>query len=223
MRPLTSSEKRLLWIFGAVGFLLINYWGYNELALRRTQAEARQRLLQAEIFRLRQLQLEKPMAEVNRQWLASRLPAYRDVDQLETHLYSFIRNTAEKQSIDLTKLEPRPTQKDELVHRSIVDIDFTDEIEQVINFLHAVQDQDAFRFIQHLELLAGKDPQKIRCQARIEQWWRPDSDAVAAALPQLPSSSATEAPAAAPDPPSIEQEEDDAVQTASTQPSAAPQ
>ncbi|MGI8602200.1 MAG: hypothetical protein ACR2OZ_04285 [Verrucomicrobiales bacterium] len=195
MRPLTTSERRLLWVLLGAGFVILNFWGYNELALRRTRALGQQRMLRTDIVRLEQLRLEKPNAELNREWLASRLPAYKDVDQLETYLYRTVSARAQDLGIELTKQDPRPTQKDELVHRSIVDIEFTDEIEAVTKFLHAIQDQEAFRFISHLELAAGKDPKNIRCQARIEQWWHPESESLAADLPTMPAVAPSTAPA----------------------------
>jgi hypothetical protein len=187
-----------------VGFALLNFWGYNALSARRTAALAQQRTLRSDIFRLEQLRNEKANAEVNRDWISSRLPAYTDVDQLETHLYRAISARAGDPAlgIELTKEDPRPTQKDEFVHRSIVDIEFTDEIESVIGFLHAIQEQEAFRFISHLELNAQKDPQKIRCIARIEQWWRADSEAVTGAMtdaaPATPPSTSIPPPSEAP-------------------------
>jgi hypothetical protein len=198
MRTLSHNERRLLVIVGVLGFALLNFWGYNALSSRRTLALAQQRTLRNDIFRLEQLRNEKASAEINRDWIASRLPAYTDVDQLETHLYRAIAARAADPNlgIELTKEDPRPTQKDEFVHRSIVDIEFTDDIESVIGFLHAIQEQEAFRFISHLELQAQKDPQKIRCIARIEQWWRADSEAVTGAIADTAdASSSTPAPA----------------------------
>jgi hypothetical protein len=189
MRSLTKSERRLILILGTIAFLLLNFWGYNELTTRRTVAIAQQRTLRSEILRLKQLQTEKANAEINREWIASRLPAYKDIDQLETYLYNVVQVRAADLSIELTKEAPAATKKDDFVHRSIVVVEFTDEIEPLIKFLHEIQDREAFRFISHLELVAGKDPQKVRCQATIEQWWRPDSELLQDSLSAVPASS----------------------------------
>jgi hypothetical protein len=195
MRSLTKSERRLILILGAIAFLVLNFWGYNELVTRRTIALGQQRSARGEIFRLKQLQLEKVNAELNREWIAARLPAYKDVDQFYTYLYRIVQAEAHELSIELTKAEPRQTQRDQFVHRSIVVVEFTDEIESLIKFLHGIQDREAFRFISHCELVAGKDPQNVRCQATIEQWWRSDSEELAGLIPAESSTAPANSPA----------------------------
>jgi hypothetical protein len=93
--------------------------------------------------------------------------------------------------LELNKKDPRPTQKDALVHRSIMEIETTASMENLVTFIHSLQNREDFRFISFLELTPTKDEERVRCQARVEQWWRPDSESVVGALdsdvPTLPA------------------------------------
>jgi len=175
------------------GFIIMNFLGYQALAQRRTAAISQQRTLRFDILRLKELQVAKPTVDVNSEWLNAHLPAYRDIDQLETHLFNVVANKAVAAEIELNKKDPRPTQKDALVHRSIMQIETTAEMENLVTFLHSLQDREDFRFISYLEMTPTKDEERVRCQATVEQWWRPDSDQLAGivssdvpTLPEVP-------------------------------------
>lgn len=190
MRSLSSRERRLLILLVTAGFLIANYLGYEALAQKRKAALGQQRTLRQDIARLKELETAKPSVDVNSQWLDSRLPAYKDEDQLETHLFNVVTSKALSAEIELNKKDPRPTQKDDLVYRSIMEVEGTAPMENWVEFLHSLQDRESFRYISHLELTPTKDQEEVRCQARVEQWWRADSEALmgldAARAPTLP-------------------------------------
>jgi hypothetical protein len=172
------------------GFIIVNFLGYQMLAQRRAASIAQQRSLRFDIQRLKELQDAKPAVDVTSQWLDAHLPAYKDIDQLETHLFNVVTNKAVSANLELNKKDPRPTQKDALVHRSIMEIETTASMENLVTFIHSLQNREDFRFISFLELTPTKDEERVRCQARVEQWWRPDSELVGGALdsdvPTLP-------------------------------------
>lgn len=194
MRSLSSRERRLVMLLLVAGFIILNFLGYQALAQRRATALGQQRTLRFDIARLKELQTAKPTVDVNSEWLNAHLPAYADIDQLETHLFNVVSTKAAAAGVELSKKDPRPTQKDALVHKSILEIETTTEMENLINFLHSLQGREDFRFISFLELTPTKDEERVRCQARIEQWWRPDSEELAGIissdvprLPQVPA------------------------------------
>jgi len=190
MRSLSSRERRLMMFLLAAGFFILNFLGYQALAQRRTAAVAQQRTLRFDIERLRELQGLKPEVDLTSEWLDAHLPAYKDIDQLETHLFNVVTNKAVAAGVELSKKDPRPTQTDALVHRSILEVETTAGMENLVTFLHSLQDREDFRFISFLELTPTKDEERVRCQARLEQWWRPDSDQLAGlsvvGVPMLP-------------------------------------
>jgi len=197
MRSLSSRERRLLMSLLVAGFFILNFLGYQSLAQRRTAALSQQRTLRFDIARLKELQAVKPTVDITSDWVNARLPAYTDIDQLETHLFNVVANKAVGAGVELSKKDPRPTEKNPLVHKSILEIETTAEMENLVNFLHSLQGRDDFRFISFLELTPTKDEERVRCQARVEQWWRPDSDELAGIvtsdvprLPQVPLSRA---------------------------------
>lgn len=217
MRSLSRRESRLLLTIAVAGFLTLNFLGYQQLAQRRARALAQQRAFKMDLTRLRELQAAKPAVDVTTQWLESRLPAYKDIDQFETYLFSIVNDRAAAAGqIELTKKDPRPTQQDETVHRSIMEIECTTNMENLVKFLHSLQDREAFRFVSFLELTPTKDEERIRCQARVEQWWRPDSAELhglpATDVPVLPDLPAAMTPA-----PAVEQGATEAVKTAASQ------
>lgn len=173
------------------GFIIVNFLGYQMLAQRRAASIAQQRSLRFDIQRLKELQDAKPAVDVTSQWLDAHLPAYKDIDQLETHLFNVVTNKAVSANLELNKKDPRPTQKDALVHRSIMEIETTASMENLVTFIHSLQSREDFRFISFLELTPTKDEERVRCQARVEQWWRPDSESVGGAMdsdvPTLPA------------------------------------
>lgn len=203
MRSLSSRERRLMMLLLVAGFIIFNFLGYQTLAQRRTAAVAQQRSLRFDIQRLKELQNAKPLADVNTGWVNAHLPAYTDIDQLETHLFNVVTSKAAAAGVELTKKDPRPTQKDALAHRSIMEIEATADIESLVTFLHSLQGKEDFRSISFLELTPTKDEERVRCQARIEQFWRPDSEELAGILssdvPRLPQIPVTSSPPA-PDP-----------------------
>jgi hypothetical protein len=198
MRSLSSRERRLLMLLLVAGFIILNFLGYQTLAQRRTAALSQQRALRFDIARLKELQTVKPVVDINSEWVDKHLPAYADIDQLETYLFNVVTNKAMAADVELTKKDPRPTQKDALVHRSIMEIEATAEMENLITFLHSLQGKEDFRFISFLEMMPTKDEERVRCQARIEQWWRPDSEELAGIVssdvPRLPDVPVTTPP-----------------------------
>ena len=233
MRSLTPSERRLLLIVGVLAFLVVNALGYQWLARKRVIAKAAQSSANAEISRLKQLQMEKPEIEKTRDWLNARLPAYKDADQFENHLYQLVLDRARAADVELTKKDPKPTQtNDPDVHKSVVDLEFTTDIESIVRFLHSLQDREAFRFVSYLELTPTKgDDEKLRCVVKVEQWWRPDSLDVLAATDGVPDAAtlpvAPGEPASVPDPAapagaSVEQPAPSVVKTPETAVAPAP-
>lgn len=190
MRSLSSRERRLVMLLLVAGFIILNFLGYQTLAQRRTVALGQQRTLRFDIARLKELQSIKPTVDVNSDWITRKLPAYADIDQLETHLFNVVSNKAVAADVELTKRDPRPTEKDPMVHRSILEIETTAEMEKLITFLHSLQGREDFVFIRFLELTPTKDEERVRCQIRIEQWWSPFSDqldgVVSSDVPRLP-------------------------------------
>ena len=213
MRSLSSRERRLLMLLLVAGFIIFNFLGYQTLAQRRSAALVQKRSLGFDIQRLKELQAAKPLADVNTEWVNAHLPAYTDIDQLETHLFNVVISKAAAAGVELTKKDPRPTEKDATAHRSIIDIEATADIESLITFLHSLQGKEDFRSISSLELTPTKDEERVRCQARIEQYWRPDSEELAGIvssdvprLPQVPVTpnpppSEAKPPGASPGPP----------------------
>jgi Tfp pilus assembly protein PilO len=207
------------------GFFILNFLGYQTLAQRRSVAIGQQRSLRFDIARLKELQAAKPMVDVTSEWVAKKLPAYTDIDQLETHLFNVVSNKAIAADVELTKKDPRPTQKDAMVHRSILEIETTAAMENLIKFLHSLQGREDFIYISFLELTPTKDEERVRCQARIEQWWSPLSDqldgVVSSDVPRLPSVPLlTPPPAPAGDPAAPTGEGQPAAQPAPAQPPA---
>lgn len=216
MRSLSSRERRLLMLLLVAGFLILNFLGYQTLAQRRTAATTQQRSLKLDIARLTELQSMKPTVDINSEWINSHLPAYADIDQLETHLFNVVNNKAIAAGVELTKKDPRPTEKGDLVHKSVLEIETIADMENLVDFLHSLQGREDFRFISFLELTPTKDEERVRCQARIEQWWRADSEELAGIIssdvPRLPS-----VPLATPPPPAEESDSE-----AGGRPSASP-
>lgn len=209
MRSLTPRELRLLLLVSAVAFLALNFFGYEWLAKTRLRAQVAQRTLQQEISRLKELEIYKPEADANKQWLDQRLPAYKDIDQLETYLYNIVLSRAQAAQVELTKKDPRPTQKDQFVHRSVMDVELTAPMSDLVVFLHSLQDREAFRYISSLEMSPTKDEEQVRCQFRIEQWWRPDSEELMASGAAAPTLMDVPPPAPTPSRKAADGEEED--------------
>jgi hypothetical protein len=215
MPSLSASEKRLGLILAMLGFLILNYLGYQKLISWRAKSLAAQNRDRAEIKRLTILQEDLPAAEVTREWITQKLPVYTSEDVRDTKLYQDVRRLAEQENIELNKNDTRPFTRDAGIDKSVVDIEFTDEIGRIISFFHKAQDTQLFRNVSRLEFVAAKDPKDIRVQARIEQWWSPESenylaasDAAGSAPPASnspaappPSAPPASTPAAAPEAP----------------------
>jgi hypothetical protein len=194
MPSLSPSEKRLALTFAALGFVTLNFLGYQKLMTWRTKSIAEQRRDRIEIKRLSVLSEDQPAAEITRDWIIQNLPVYASEDVRDTKLYQDVRRLAEQENIELTKNDTRPFTRDPGVDKSIVDIEFNDEIGRIISFLHKLQDTKNFRNVSRLEFVANKDPKEIRVQARIEQWWSPESENLLATTEAAASPGAIPAP-----------------------------
>ena len=190
MAKLKASEKRLLVIFLAGLFLVINFFGYQEYAARsdRLSGQGSQLRLQKKKFEV--LLRDRETWVDRRDWVVRRLPQYRTIDDRDVHLVNLIRSAAASSSLEIVAgPNPLPTKDGEHFEETLVNVTVDGEIEPLVRFLHSLQDPEQFRSLTSLQMLpAKKDSSDIRCELTLAQWWSLEGPSVA--LDAVPDASA---------------------------------
>jgi|GEM_PF-2765572 len=183
MPKLKTSEQRLLIIVGILAFCLLNFYLYGELVHKRDKMTKDFERLTQRQFRLQGLLDERALWEDRRRWVGERLPAYRTIDDRDTHLITFVRHHANTTGLEIFKENPLPSKLEANYEETAIDVGVQGEIEPVIRWLYSLQDPEKFRSITSLSMKKAKsrgDSTEIRLEITLSQWWSPESQKMAA-------------------------------------------
>ncbi len=173
---MSPREKKLLILFGAAGFIVLNFLGINyfnstRLEVERKRGEAEMVLQTAEAAR-------NMSAEVvdEREWLAEHEPepaAYQDV---QTTLQQFVEGAARTAGLTIKSQKLLPTDTSGThYHRAKVQLNVTGTEEALYRqWLDQVNDPEALRSATYIRLSPNStDDTQIDCIVTIEQWFVP--------------------------------------------------
>jgi hypothetical protein len=203
MTQLKSSEKRLLILFGAAAFLLLNLFGFSWWKKRTLTLSSKAIKLEA---RARELEVMKglaPQAELKRAYLDAHLQAYPDEATRETYLDQFIQKQVRDLDLEIRKNQPMNAKLEEHFHKSRYTAEVSGEWADILEFIRRLQSPKEFHFVPSLRLKSQKkeggseEGTNAVCTFEIEKWWSPQSSLPEEeAAPPEPAGGSTASPPA---------------------------
>ncbi len=171
MAKLKTSELRLLIAFGVLIVGLGSLIGYRMLAEKKDLAEQESNRLQGDISLYRSLLEERDLWDARRNWLNRRLPLFTTEEAEAPKLEAIVNKYANMTGATIER--PRPIALQEL-ENDVVKIGLALGISgsngEVIRFLVLLQDRDAFRLVETLNLKPDKkDPEIVTCELTLSQ------------------------------------------------------
>lgn len=183
MAQLKASEKRLLFIFVGIGFLMANYFGYTWVTEHQSALEIERGRLEQEKGSFQQLAGEREKWAAVRDWVDGRMPVYRTEDDRDTYLISLVRNRAQQAAVEIVAgPNSRDPELGTFYEQTLVNVAVQGEIGPIVRWLHSLQAPGEFRAVTSLIMKpAKKESSELRCEITLEQWWSLDSQAIAMA------------------------------------------
>jgi len=171
MRPLKSSERRLILVFGAIIFLIANFFGLEQLSEKRNSLEAGLRKLKLEKTESEFWLSQRDLWSKRKAWLIEKQPQMKGTGQESAELLESIQQSARLQKITLgerTIAEPSTS-----LHYSeiAVRLQATGSLEAISKWLAALQQPESFQAITSLTLKKNEDSATIACQLTIARWY----------------------------------------------------
>jgi Tfp pilus assembly protein PilO len=170
MRPLTQSERRLIFIFLGLVFIVLNVFIWVQLSKKRSA-------LLGEISRYRQEQREagawlqdKDLWSTRKGWLDEKQPVSQADGQESARLLEALQQSARQQNIIIASqrlVEPRPQ---EHYLEVAVQLEIKGTFEAVSKWLAGLQDPEKFQAVTSLTLKSDAEPPRVICTLTVARW-----------------------------------------------------
>ncbi len=173
---MSDNEKKLLTLMAIVGFLVVNYLGYNfATSTRRSvnaqNADALQKLAVVEKFRE-----NRDLVTEDIEWLAQHEPQPAASQDVQTGLQQSIVSEAGSSGFGLTsqKLLPVIAKEGSHFHSAQFEIKTTCTEEMLYRWFEKLNNPDVLRVVSQIRLSPNqKDDTQIDYTAIVEQWFVP--------------------------------------------------
>ncbi|MBC8127277.1 MAG: hypothetical protein H8M99_09085 [Gloeobacteraceae cyanobacterium ES-bin-144] len=173
---MSPREKKLLLMFAAAGFVILNFLAFGffqskKIAVERGLEEAKQKLVTAETFRASSEQVTEEM-----NWLAEHEPEPAANQDVQTKLQQFCEQQAKSAGLSIKSQKPLPTEATPGAHyhRAKIQIMVNGTEEALYRWFDNLNMPDQLRIASTIRMTPNKeDDTKIDCTATIEQWFVP--------------------------------------------------
>lgn len=178
MPQLSNNEKRLLTVFGAAIFLIVNFLGWfwvsgamGAIGREKTRLEGRVRAFDG-------WKREAADADQKRIWIDQHLPPGADESVRETYLDKIVNGKLiDGLDVEITRNAPRSTVEGAYFMKSRYVATATGPWVDVMEFIYRLQKPSEFRFVSSLTMVPRKSEvndaeQDVAVTIEIEQWWQ---------------------------------------------------
>lgn len=171
---MSSREKRLLTLFAAAGFIIVNFLGFRYAQGARAdvdnqRANAERELATAENFRASREQVMDEM-----EWLEKHEPKPAAEQDVQTKLQQFADSRAKSLGLEIKSQKPIDTDATGAhYHRAKFQFTVTGTEEALYRWLDQLNVPADLRRATYIRLSPNKDDTLIDCVATIEQWFVP--------------------------------------------------
>lgn len=178
---MSPREKNLLLIFGAAGFIILNFLAFNFYLKKKTQVTANriaaeQALEQAEIISERRDEVLDDM-----EWLAKHEPQPAAYQDIQSQLQQLIEREAQIAGLTIKpnsqKLLPTDQTEGNQYHRAKIQVTVTGTEKALYAWFGRLNNPEQFRAATNMLLKPDNtDDTKIDCTTVIEQWFIPAAE-----------------------------------------------
>ncbi|MCC6355975.1 MAG: type 4a pilus biogenesis protein PilO [Verrucomicrobiae bacterium] len=171
MRPLTTSEKRLMLVLGLLLFAVANLIVWNYLAARRSE-------LLTERARQSSAQME------HRTWLGQRDLWMQRMDWLEKNqppstspsaLLESVQQAAQKHGIEIKDPKLVSPNAQPLYLEIAVGLSAIGTIEKLTSWIAEIQQPGLFRLLKQVVVKPADDKGNLRADVVVAQWCKPEA------------------------------------------------
>lgn len=172
---MSDREKKLLILFAAAGFIILNILGFSQFTkirgnIQSKRVEAESNLQTAEMFRASREQVDDQM-----QWLAEHMPEPAAYQDIQTQLQQLAEREARTNGLTIKSQRLLPTDTNGVhFHRAKVQLTVTGTEQALYRWFYRLNTPTELRAATQIRLAPDReDDTKIDCTAIIEQWFVP--------------------------------------------------
>jgi len=209
---MTTSEKRLLTIFGVAIFLIANGVGYFMISKAKDDVQREKTRLGQRIAKLEAAKNQAGEAAEAREWMDEHVKTYADDFQRDSHLDSLVKGRLSSGlTLDIRKNFPlRTDDKGEYFVKSRYQATVQGTWLDVKEFIFRLQKPPELRFVPKITMVPRKSEtddaeQEEEVTVELEQWWAKPDNFISTveeepAANEQPAAAPVESPAATPVP-----------------------
>jgi hypothetical protein len=172
---MSPREKKLLILFTAAGFLVVNFLGFSwyqrlKVSVRNGLTEAESSLQRAEFNLANHEQIAAQM-----EWLAEREPEPKASQDAQASLQEFVGQKAREANLNVRGQKFLPVNDSGAhFHRAGIQIEVTGREEALYQWFNSIKSPEEFRATTKIIMNPNReDDTLIDCRADIEQWFIP--------------------------------------------------
>ncbi len=171
---MSPREKKLLLMFAAAGFVILNFLGYTFLQnvkqqVTKDRAEAETALRNADNFRNSSNEVRDEM-----EWLEEHEPTPKEDQDVQTTLQQFAEREAKAAGLTIKNQKPLPTDSTgKFYRRAKIQLVLTGTEESLYGWFDHINAPDQLRIATQIRLSPNTDDTKIDCTVTVEQWFVP--------------------------------------------------
>jgi hypothetical protein len=173
---MSPREKKLLYLFGIAGFLILNFLAVGYYNAKRSEVTrqlnlGRQKLETAEMFSASRDEVADEM-----EWLAKHEPEAVANQDVQTKLQQLCETEAKATGLTIKSQKPLPTESSAGLHfhRAKIQLTVNGSEEALYRWFDRLNIPEQLRIASSIRVSPNtQDDTKIDCTATIEQWFMP--------------------------------------------------
>lgn len=178
-KPLSTREKRLLWLCLGVLLLMATAIGANVILQKRSTLVKRIADLEG-LKRENDAWLrDQAFWEKRRLWLADSMPATDSVGRAQGQLLEELQNAALEREVKILQQTPLEPVSDENHREVSVSLRLTGDLPKVMAWLATMQSPEKFQTLKVLELDLDRRSRlptpQAQCDLTIARWFKPET------------------------------------------------
>ena len=175
---MSPREKILLLFFGAAGFIILNFLGFNFFAKKKAEVSRDRRAAETELTQAQLISERREEVLDDMDWLADHEPQPAAYQDLQSNLQQLVEREAQINQLTIKpnsqKLLPTDQTAGNHYHRVKVQVSVTGTEKALYAWFARLNIPDQFRAATSILLKPdNQDDTKIDCTAVIEQWFVP--------------------------------------------------
>ena len=178
-KPLSTREKRLLWLCMGVLVLMATAIGANFILQKRSALVTRIAELEAQKRENESWLRDKAFWEKRRLWLADNMPVTDSMGRAQGQLLEEMQNEALDREVKILQQTPLESVSNEDFREVAVSLRLTGDLPKVMAWLAVMQSPEKFQSVKVLELDLDRRSRlptpQAQCDLTIARWFKPET------------------------------------------------